>query len=94
MFDFLLSSLGHFLYEVIWVNVVLRFVKKTSWGKDFTAIRLWWTVFVSVILFIATIVVMLYIVDNRTYALVTTIIFWLFGTLIIGKVFRDWKRVR
>lgn len=94
MFDSLFSSLGYFLYEVIWVNVVLHFVKKTSWGKDFTAIRLWWTVFFSVILFIITIIVMLSMIDNRAYAFITTSIFWLVGTAIIGKVFRDWKRVK
>lgn len=93
MLDFIASFFGHVFYEVIWVNIVFSFVKKTNWGKDFTAMGLWWTVFVSTILFIVILACSLLFLKKFSFsstpiALLITFLIWTPVAIIVSKYLR------
>ncbi len=90
MLDFLASFIGHVLYEIIWVKIIFSFVKRTHWGRNFTAIGLWWTVFVSTILLIVVLTCSLFLLkmlsfSNVPIAIFVTFIIWVPLVKITGK---------
>ena len=90
MFDSIASFLGHVLYEVLWVKIVFHFVKKTNWGRNFTAIGLWWTVFVSTILFIVVLTFSLSLLKKMSFssapiAILITLLIWTPLAIVAGK---------
>ena len=90
MLDFIASFLGRVLYEVIWVKIIFSFVKRTKWGKNFTATGLWWTVFVSTVLFIIVLACSLFLLKMVPFssvpiALLITLIIWAPLVIVTGK---------